>query len=73
MLLQQGAGPRAPGFAVHSVSVYIARTLGLRGGACTCQSSEKAARYTATSGSAQLSGCVELLQNNMGVSTSPSL
>lgn len=30
--------PQAPGFAARHVIVYIARTLGLRGGACTCQS-----------------------------------
>lgn len=50
VLLRQGAGPQAPGFAARSVSVYIARTLGLRGGAYTCQSREKELRYTASSG-----------------------
>lgn len=45
-----GRRPQAIGFAACSVSVYIVRTLGLRGGAYTCQSSEKAPSYTASSG-----------------------
>lgn len=44
-----GRRPQALGFAAHSVSVYIAWTPGLRGGACNCQSHEKAPRYTASS------------------------
>lgn len=41
-----GRRPWALGFAVCSVIVYIARTLGVGGGNNTCQSNEKAPGFT---------------------------
>lgn len=41
VLLQQGRRPQARCFAALCVSVYIAGALGLRGGACICQSKEE--------------------------------
>lgn len=42
-----GRRPQALGFAACSVSVYIARTLGLRGGATAVNHMKKHQRYTA--------------------------
>lgn len=58
MFLRPGAGPRALGLAACGVSVYTARTLGLRGGVTPVNHTKKhSGTLLSSSGSDGCCGC----------------